>query len=155
MKVVFLDIDGVLNSQRVCIATGGISHTTRGGGLEHLDPIAIALIRGICRAAGAEIVLSSTWRKHADWKDYGTDMDLPITDRTSQSSTGNRGEEIAEWLRAHPETERYAIIDDDSDMLPEQLPYFVHTSGMEGFIWKDAVLLAEILGVDVFDAIYL
>jgi hypothetical protein len=32
-----------------------------------------------------------------------------------------RGEEIKAWLHQHPEVTRYAIVDDDSDMLPEQV----------------------------------
>ena len=136
MKVVFLDIDGVLNSHRTAIAFGGIPFTTARSGRSRLDEVAIRLIGGIVRASGAVIVLSSTWRKHEDWLDYGPALDLPIIDRTP-SLCGNRGTEIADWLRRHPDVERYAIIDDDSDMLPEQLPYFVHTSGFDGFTFSE------------------
>lgn len=78
MKVLFLDIDGVLNSHRTAVAFGGIPHTTANNGRARLDEVAIRLIGGIARAAGAVVVLSSTWRKHADWLDYGPALDLPI-----------------------------------------------------------------------------
>jgi hypothetical protein len=39
----------------------------------------------------------------------------------------HRGEEIEYWLQENW-VDRYCIIDDDSDMLPEQMPYFVKTS---------------------------
>lgn len=150
MKVVFLDIDGVLNCHRTCIAFGGIPHTTADGGVQLLDAVAIGLIGGIVRSAGAVIVLSSTWRKHSDWTQYGRDLGLPIVDRTP-SLAGIRGAEIQDWLDRHPGVERYAIIDDDRDMLPEQMPYFVHTSGFDGFSWANALRLADLLGVNIFD----
>lgn len=150
MKVLFLDIDGVLNCHRTAIAFGGIPHTTARNGRARLDEVAIRLIGGIVRRAGAVIVLSSTWRKHADWPDYGPALDLPIVDRTP-SCSGCRGDEIAKWLSEHPEVEAYAIVDDDSDMLPEQKPYFVHTSGTDGFSWANAGDLARLLGISIYD----
>ena len=42
-----------------------------------------------------------------------------------------RGVEIFRWLARHPGT-AYAIVDDDSDMLPEQMPYFVQTQHDDG-----------------------
>lgn len=150
MKAVFLDIDGVLNCHRTAIAFGGIPHTTANNGRARLDEVAIRLIGGIVCAAGAVVVLSSTWRKHADWLDYGPALGLPIVDRTPQGM-GPRGREIADWLAKHPGVERYAIIDDDSDMLPEQLPFFVHTSGFDGFTWKNAESLALLLGISIYD----
>ena len=150
MKVIFLDIDGVLNSHRTAVAFGGIPHTTANNGRSRLDEVAIRLIGGIARAAGAQVVLSSTWRKHADWLDYGPALDLPIVDRTPQG-LGPRGQEIADWLATHPGVERYAIIDDDGDMLPEQLPFFVHTNYQDGFIWEHAEYLAKLMGISIYD----
>ena len=150
MKVVFLDIDGVLNSHRTAVAFGGIPHTTARNGRAGLDEVAIRLIGGIVRASGAKVVLSSTWRKHNDWLGYGPALDLPIIDRTP-SLCGNRGTEIAHWLAERAEVECYAIIDDDSDMLKEQLPYFVHTNGFDGFSWANAQKLAELLGISIYD----
>lgn len=148
MKVIFLDIDGVLNSQRTAVAFGRIPFSTANDGRAALDEVAIRIIGGIARASGAVIVLSSTWRKHSDWQKYGPDLDLPIIDRTPTLS-GNRGPEIAVWLKLNHEVENYAIIDDDSDMLPEQMPFFVHTSGFDGFTWTNAQLLAKLMGVDL------
>lgn len=150
MKVVFLDIDGVLNSHRTVIANGGYPHTTRGHERDMFDDTALKLIRGIVRTAGAQIVLSSTWRKFPDWEEIGPGLDLPIIDRTP-SLSGTRGEEIADWLRRHTEVERYAIIDDDSDMLEVQKPFFVHTSHFDGFSWKNAEQLAVLMGIVIYD----
>jgi hypothetical protein len=153
MKVLFLDIDGVLNSQRSCIAFGGYPHEVTGYHRERFDEVALRLIRGIVKAAGASIVLSSSWRKNEDWQDIGPALELPIIDRTPSGwAPGQvRGHEIAEWLEAHPEVECYAIVDDDSDMLPEQKPFFVHTTHFDGFQWMHAEKLCELFGVSIYD----
>jgi len=150
MKIVFLDIDGVLNCHRTAVAFGGIPHTTGRNGRAMMDEVAIRLIGGICHTAGAKVVLSSTWRKHSDWLDIGPALDLPIIDRTP-SGMGPRGREIADWLKVHPEVESYAIIDDDGDMLPEQLEFFVHTHYANGFVWENAELLAALMGISIYD----
>jgi hypothetical protein len=36
------------------------------------------------------------------------------------------------WLELHPEVDRYAILDDDTDFLERQLPNFFHTSANTG-----------------------
>ena len=123
MKILFLDIDGVLNSTRTCVAFGGYPME-----LKHIaafDQVAIRLIQRLCDSAGVQVVLSSAWRLHCDFKDVGAALGLPIIDRTP-SLSGNRGSEIARWLSEHPEVEQYAIIDDDGDMLDGQLSRFVH-----------------------------
>jgi hypothetical protein len=153
MKVVFLDIDGVLNSQRSCIAFGGYPHEVVGFHRDMFDEVALRLIRGIVKQAGASVVLSSSWRITNSAHEVANGLDLPIMDITPvRWAAGQvRGHEIAEWLSKHPEVESYAIVDDDSDMLPEQAPFFVHTSNFDGFRWADAQKLCELLGIDIYD----
>jgi HAD domain in Swiss Army Knife RNA repair proteins len=43
-----------------------------------------------------------------------------------------RGYEIQAWLELHPEVDRYAILDDDTDFLEHRLPNFFHTSPNRG-----------------------
>lgn len=150
MKVLFLDIDGVLNSHRSAIAFGGFpfdvdAHRHR------FDEVAVVLIRNIVRIAGAQIVLSSSWRQDKDWERIGSSLQLPIMDRTPVMG-GPRGEEIAAWLAGH-EVERYAIVDDDPDMLDEQQPFFVHTSHFDGLTYKDAEKMCELLGTTIHDVL--
>lgn len=151
MKVVFLDIDGVLNSHRTCIAFNGYPHDLTAADLGMFDLVALGLIRNIVETARAKIVLSSSWRLTHHWAAVGTALDLPIIDETPRL-TGPRGAEIAWWLGRHPEVETFAIIDDDADMLDGQLSCFVHTSGFDGFTWANAERLSSILGVSVYDA---
>lgn len=142
MKIIFLDIDGVLNSTKTCIAFGGYPNE-----LEHkgaFDWVAIKLLQRLCDSEGIQIVLSSTWRRFYELKDIADALDLPIIDKTIYLGGDARGEEIKEWLIRHPDVEMYAIIDDDSDMLGDQLPFFVHTDGAEGFTWKNYGQLCRI-----------
>jgi hypothetical protein len=54
--------------------------------------------------------------------------------------------QIDEWLANHPEyVDKYIIVDDDSDMLPHQKPFFVKTDGREGFCFAQYERAVEIL----------
>ena len=151
MKVIFLDIDGVLNSHRTCLAFGGYPHEFSEKHMARFDMVALTLIRRIARAAGAVFVLSSAWRIGREASEVAAGLDLPIIDKTP-SLSGARGLEIQYWLDQHPEVECYAIIDDDSDMLDSQKPFFVHTMHADGFLWSNAERLAELMGIDVWAA---
>lgn len=148
MKVIFLDIDGVLNSHRSAVAFGGFPHHAADH-RDRFDEIAIQLVRGIAAASGAKVVLSSSWRCDPDWREIGNSLGIPLLDRTPQMP-GRRGTEIAAWLEAHPEVECYAILDDDPDMLPEQLPYFVQTTHNDGLTWSCAEKLAQLMGIKIW-----
>ncbi len=68
MKALFLDIDGVLNSESWVSAR---PPRPAGDGLAvdvwHLDPAAVARLRRVVDATGVRLVLSSDWRR-APWK---------------------------------------------------------------------------------------
>ena len=55
MKLIFLDIDGVLNYE-------GYERFTRSG-TRFIDPVLIKRLKKIIDCTGAKVVLSSTWRK--------------------------------------------------------------------------------------------
>ena len=150
MKVLFLDIDGVLNSARSCIANHGYPHGFEPDQLAMFDHIAVGLIRGLCAKGGVSVVVSSAWRILHHWDAIGRGLDLPTMDSTPRL-VGERGKEIAAWLAAHPEVTQYAIVDDDDDMLPEQRPFFVRTNGMDGLMYADFEKLCSIFGVNVYD----
>lgn len=125
-RILFLDMDGVVLSGQELWANNN----------RYIPPAKIALVREVCERAGAVVVVSSTWRYsdetaalllfhgiplHADWRtDWRNDMVGSIIQGQ------RRGVEIGRWLARHP-VAAYAIVDDDSDMLPEQLDYFVQT----------------------------
>lgn len=55
-KIIFLDIDGVLNS------ADHLDHTKHCNGYSDISPKKVKLLKKIVDRTGAEIVLSSTWR---------------------------------------------------------------------------------------------
>ena len=140
MKVIFLDIDGVINSgdnmralHRLKVNHGiGDSFDLYG---QLFDDRCVNYLDLIVRETGAKIVISSTWRRggllkmQRMWDARG----LPgeVIDITPQSACSemveryyqpgaDRGYEIQQWLDEHPEVEAYVILDDDSDMLHHQ-----------------------------------
>lgn len=130
MKVLFLDCDGVINSEA--------GHNT---GLFKtdfpVDAYMAFLVGKIHLDTDCKVVLSSAWRHHERSVKLLNERLVPIFDRTPFSgeinnTSGIRGYEIKDWLDRHPEVTRYAILDDSSDMLEEQLPNFFQTSWKTG-----------------------
>lgn len=134
-KIIFLDIDGVLNSVDSMIAFQSCNEYA-------LDKVSIGLLKSLCEITGADIVVSSTWRMGRDKKDFMEIFSLhdwhnfPYVGQTRilDMARYNRGYEIKEWLSMYSDRNgEYIIIDDDSDMLPEQLDRFIHVSSVNGF----------------------
>lgn len=140
MKVLFLDIDGVLNS----IAT--FKSRSRNG-RERIDPACVQLLDQVIDATDARIVVSSTWRfSGLDYVRHvlvrfglrNADAIMDVTPRlpapVAADAALERGLEIGAWLRGRQDVEAFAIVDDDADMGPF-LPRLVQTSfetGMTG-----------------------
>jgi hypothetical protein len=144
MKIIFLDIDGVLNSIDSMVAFHGCNE-------KHLDKVSIGLLKRLCEATDAKIVISSTWRKGRTIADfvgifsfYGWD-NAPIIGRTPVKDS-KRGLEIHECLLYHPEVTDFVILDDDSDMLDSQLQNFVHVSNINGFRSQHFCKALRVLG---------
>lgn len=116
LKVLFLDIDGVLNSIRTEVASNGYPHSFSAFDMERFDRVAIALVRRLCRETDCSVVLSSDWRYNYSAHQAANALDLPIMDVTPMDVTGTRAMEIAAWLAAHPEVATYAIVDDIPDI---------------------------------------
>lgn len=145
MKVLFLDIDGVLNSLSSSIAFDGYPHDFSQKGMAKFDMVAVGLVRKLCEECDVSIVLSSTWRMYSPVSDAASALNLPIFDKTPVLN-GIRGLEIKDWLDKHPEVTHYAILDDDSDMLSEQKEFFVKTSFKDGMSIKNYSQLKRIFG---------
>lgn len=159
MKVIFLDIDGVLNTERYiteAIENDMPVHDKYG----HIfDYKSVDVLRHIIKESGAKIVISSTWRYAGikEMKDMWKDRKLPgeVIDVTLARDSSrieeqkrlykelygehfydrSRGQEINIYLKTHPEVEKYVIIDDDYDMLEGQ--NVVHTDLINGLEEKN------------------
>lgn len=108
-RVVFLDIDGVLAPIRRWDRYGD------------LDPGCTRVLNEIVAGAGAEVVVSSTWRHGKSVTELQEMLAAAgfigcVIDKTPVGTPGaERGDEIAAWLAEHP-VGSYVIIDDHSDM---------------------------------------
>lgn len=119
MRVIFLDIDGVLNSAAYDRGKRELDG--------NIDPTRLPLLRRIADEGGAEIVLSSTWRHYWDRDPdectrVGAELDrvfreagLAIYGKTPTLEgrvDAVRPHEIRAWLVDHPDVESFVIIDD-------------------------------------------
>ena len=132
MKVIFLDFDGVLNSERFFRFHGG-------EGLA-LDPACMLRLQEIVAVTGALIVLSTSWREH--WEKNADECspigleineifqkyNMRIHDKTPFSEVA-RETDIENWLAEHSETSDFVVLDDrflDSEVIRG---HFVKTDG--------------------------
>lgn len=133
MRILFLDVDGVLNSLGSVLALGDPNH--------HFDPVSVGLITRLLKETETKVVVSSSWRigrtvanlQHVLDGLGATKIADRIIGRTGDEFNGHRGRQIKDWIDKNAPNCSYVIVDDDSDMLPEQKPYFVHTSWEDGF----------------------
>ena len=108
-RVIFLDIDGVL------------APITRWDRYGDLDPACIQVLNEIVASAGADVVVSSTWRHGKTAPELQEILEAEgfkgcVLDKTPTGATGvSRGEEIAAWLAEHA-VSAFVIIDDHADM---------------------------------------
>ena len=174
MKVLFLDIDGVLNSENwfayriYCVKNNMVNILmnfvdTDDRNIKHkltmLDDRAIANLNRIVEETGCKVVLSSSWRSSIESENIFTQNLLKlkgfkyefydVTPRLWFSDFSiRRGEEIKFWLDKESEKheiESFVILDDDSDMLPEQMNNFIHVDGQVGLTDRDVLKAIEIL----------
>ena len=163
MKVIFLDIDGVLNTQ------GWHSRMTMDTPRDEFgwvfDPVAVENLAHIVKETGASIVISSSWKflGLAKLREMWKIRNLPgiVLDITPNTISDElllnanldemklgvcRGNEIKEWLSKHKgEVSNYVIIDDFDDMLPEQEDHVVLTDTLIGITEFDAEKAIAIL----------
>ncbi len=158
MKVIFLDIDGVLNTYYCKITVAGYSF---------VDDDKVALLKELVTATGAQIVLTSTWREGWDMqvhpeqyskisnddirlfealKEKLKEYDMGLLDYTP--IFGERGAEIDGWLNAWQgdPIECFVILDDMSGKyLRPYSRYLVQTGMTEGLTQKHVENAIKIL----------
>jgi len=141
-KVIFLDVDGVLNSEKYHVALHQrilnkelseddlkFDHT-----LLAVDPQAVKLLNRITTETRAKIILSSTWRSGKNLVELRDLFNLwgitgACIGRTQDYRGRKRGYEIEEVLEhLSDRIDKWCIIDDDDDMLDNQQDHFFRTN---------------------------
>lgn len=134
--IIFLDIDGVLNHHHYYKSP--IRSRT------NIDAESVKRLNELT-TLGAKVVISSTWRLNRSIEELqailnehgfvgeiiGKTLDMRYEDNGDCILRGN---EILQWIKAHPEVcgaaywdyKRYVIFDDDSDMLYWQKDNYIH-----------------------------
>ena len=166
-KIIFLDIDGVLNPTHYMNAMYKLWKASLNEIKSH-DEYGQLFFYHNCNAlkkiideTGAKIVISSTWRMAGEsemkalWKHRnlaGEIIGITPTEQTIVESGKTqffdmvcRGDEIEHWIKVNGFTGNYVIIDDTRDMLKEQDLFFVNTNSFTGLTFKDADKAIKIL----------
>lgn len=151
LKVLFLDVDEVLQSARSAIALGQYANSTKPESWkQYLDPIAVGLVSNVCSSLNLSVILASTWRKTADVNELGKFLSVNIIDCTPVLASPHRGHEIQAWLDQNS-VNSYAILDNDTNILPEQLDRYVQVDPMEGVSMKNVLRICELFNAKPYD----
>lgn len=152
--VLFLDVDGVLNFED--------AHTTIGRA--KIEPRCVEALNLVLGIAKPRIIVSSSWRylviegamtvkgfEHL-LNSHGVmcrNLVDGITRPDERDVTGVRWEpranQIADWLAAHPDVTRYAILDDGDHEFTARGMRFVQTDPMAGLTLDDAEKVLKLL----------
>ena len=137
VRILFLDVDGVLNSKDHDKQVGRPDPHPRLGLWEDATqqkllwcPMMVARVRRIVARTGCDIVISSDWRgypaSHARWKwqqmfgCYGW-PDAPVVGETPDLQTAEmklrrerafRGDEVDKWLKSNDPVQAFVCLDD-------------------------------------------
>lgn len=149
MKILFLDIDGVLNSERYVK-----SHQKAG---VVIDETKMTLLKAIIEKTGALIVLTSSWREHWNRESELCDSSgieineifgkfaLSVFDKTTDERMP-REQQIRSYLDSLPRIDSFAIVDDmylSAEFIGNR---FVRTSCFkDGLTERDAEAIIDIL----------
>ena len=112
MKVIFLDIDGVLNSDTYMEKQ--LDNSSEGIESES-DPATLILLKKAVDTTGAKIILSSSWRimrKYNELEKFLMKFGISLSGKTPYVD-GKRELEIKQYLSENKNIEQYLILDDE------------------------------------------
>lgn len=166
-KVIFLDFDGVLNTEnyQAKLYREGKPQWDDFG--QVFDPEAVENLKMVLDAVpDTLLIINSSWklegfgRMKELWKvrglpgtvhgvtpDYVPDLlNIDLENYDNIAMLAGKGNEVKQWLEKNaPEGCRYVIFDDVPDFLPEQRPYHICTDPRVGITMEDAVKAISLL----------
>lgn len=119
---IFLDVDGVLNSDEWHRRNRGLVHPS-----DYLDSAALRVLDDLIRLSGAQVVISSTWRLHYSLTElrglfFEHGLSRPACRHIVAATPPKgltRGDEIHQYVVEHALTyQAYVILDDDYRLAP-------------------------------------
>lgn len=126
--IIFLDIDGVCNSQASCRAVWPGQLVTdpeesKRIAVATLDRALVTRIQRVCDATGAHIVIASGWRRWMSLDEIrtalaGAGLTAPVIDVLGglKMTADLRARAADGWLDKHPEVTRSVVIDDTAGL---------------------------------------
>ena len=132
MNIIFLDIDGVLNSHRKLKEVYERTHKPHSGYNYPFDEICLSNLKVLVELTNSKLVITSSWRKDKKGinkiiealKEYELDQHIigytPILNKP-------RGIEIQEYLNQLDYKPNFIILDDDTDM-ENLIDYLIKTN---------------------------
>ena len=166
-KIIFLDFDGVLNTeyhQRQLQFEGKIWQDKHGASF---DPEAVKQLQAIVDKTHADIIIESSWKylgleaMQEMWQDRqlpGRVIDITPSvvsdslllsadlEQTSPAALHCKGAEIASWFNDNGmKNASYVIIDDEYVIMESQLPHFILTNPYDGLTEELAMRAINIL----------
>lgn len=143
IKVIFLDIDGVLNTEE---RLRKLKDPNQG----YTDPDKVSLIHSIISGTGAKIVVSSNRR--FEMQNVLHNLPTLRSDIIGTTGlTGNRNSEIEEWVDKH-DVDSFVVIDDMLLLFPDNL---VQTDPEVGLTESDAQEAVRILNSDIHKTLHM
>lgn len=168
--LIFLDVDGVLNTTEHDVdikqpltdkekelfaflkETSILSNAYLIFAIKGIEDHLVANLEDLYQASKADIILSSSWRKHFSISEmnailqyHGFSGEIKDITRWKMSYVA-RGQEIKWYLEDHP-TDKFVILDDDPSPDYFDLNNFINTDPTVGLTVKDVEAAKKILGV--------
>lgn len=144
MKIIYLDIDGVLNSEP--------THAEA----KKLNKAKVDLLYQLVSETSAKIVITSSWRflrsieeMQEQFNLSGYRGEVPIIGTTEKVQEVSRGKAIKKFRKSHPELDikSYVILDDRhwDELGPNQIKHLVKVDGKKGLTSADIIIAKHIL----------
>lgn len=141
MKVLFLDIDGVLNNFK-----------DRNFGEQFSGDSCLNLMMILYKIPDLKIVISSSWRiwglEYMQKILTANGIDGSRVIDITGKEDGIRGHQIQCWLDRNPGITSFVILDDESDM-GDLFHRLVKTNSRSGLTFKDAEEVIEMFGWEI------
>lgn len=153
MKIAFLDIDGVINSEDYAVYRYETKQFNKD---QFIDERAVAFLNYLIDQTEAKVVLSSSWRgsfEETENRLKAAGFKYEFFDKTPYLGSRHRGSEIKAWIEEYEKNneplESYVIIDDDNDILEDQEKNFVQCNFIHGLTSVDCYKAIGILNNDI------
>jgi hypothetical protein len=138
MKLIFLDIDGVLNR-----------NGNRPPNVCEIEENPLSLLSDLIRRSGAEVILTSSWRLTADepWREPLLRGGVSVAGQTARLNGNNRRREIELYLESHAPVESFVILDDQAGRWGKLKNNCVHINPKVGLTEANVAQALKILKI--------